>query len=53
MTYLLHKKFKGFIYYLKNLKDQSITNVKLKELMDAFYPYFNSFSFKPKLDVVK
>jgi hypothetical protein len=27
---LLLKKLKGLICYLKNLKDQSVTNVKLK-----------------------
>jgi hypothetical protein len=29
---LLLKKFKGLICYLKNLKDQYVTNVKLKDL---------------------
>jgi hypothetical protein len=33
---LLLKKLKGLICYLKNLKDQSVTNIKLKGPMDAF-----------------
>jgi hypothetical protein len=40
MTYLLLKKLKGLICYLKNLKDLSVTNVKLKGLMDVFSPIF-------------
>jgi hypothetical protein len=31
------KKGKGLIYYVKNLKDQSLTNAKLKGFLDAFY----------------
>jgi hypothetical protein len=30
-TSLLLKKVKGLIYYLKNLKDITVTNVKLKD----------------------
>jgi hypothetical protein len=36
-TYLLLKKL---IYYLKNLKNQSIINVKLKESVDILCLYF-------------
>jgi hypothetical protein len=32
---LLLKKFKGLICYLKNLKDQSVTNTKLKRSLNA------------------
>ena len=39
MAYLLLKKLKGLICYLKNLKDQSVTNVKLKGSMNAFSLY--------------
>jgi hypothetical protein len=38
-TYLLLKKLKGLICYLKNLKNQFVTNVKLKRHMNAFYLY--------------
>jgi hypothetical protein len=38
---LLLKKLKGLICYLKNLKDQySVTNIKLKGSIDAFYLFF-------------
>jgi hypothetical protein len=37
-TYLLLKKPKGLICYLKNLKDLSVTNIKLK---GPIYTYFN------------
>jgi hypothetical protein len=34
---LLFKELKGLSYYLKNLKDQSITNVTSKGPINAFY----------------
>jgi hypothetical protein len=39
---LLLKKLKGLICYLKNLKDQSVTNIKLKGLTDTFCLYNNT-----------
>jgi hypothetical protein len=36
MIYLLLKKFKRLICYIKKLKDISVTNIKLKRPMDTF-----------------
>jgi hypothetical protein len=36
MIYLLLKKLKELICYLKNLNDQSVINVKFKGFMNAF-----------------
>jgi hypothetical protein len=43
---LLFKKLKGLICYLKNLKDQSVINVKLKGPMNAFCLLFLFISIK-------
>jgi hypothetical protein len=46
MTYLLPKIFKGLNCCLKNLKNLTITNAKLKGLLDTFGQKISTAKFR-------